>query len=63
MPAEEYTRQPKKYVSGFAGEAMDDSELIHLKPRRDPELMRARQPQLIGAKGACCCVAASVRMC
>ena len=31
---------------------MDDSALIHLKPRRDPELMGARGPtQVLAGKG------------
>jgi len=47
MPAEEYKAPPKAYKAGFEGEPMDDTELRHLKPRRDPELMGARQAMMV----------------
>ena len=62
MSADEYKRQPKKYAATFAGEAIDDSELIHLKARRDPELVSARQPQLIGSNGCAGYLSAAARV-
>ena len=34
VPAAEYTTAPKKYNSGFDGEAMNDQELVRRRPAR-----------------------------